>query len=641
MTPFADGVSEIVREIAYCLKYWKRKMLESPEDADRITVTESEGRSAQQETINALLAGTGIFVVTPPAFARWINRWKVDGLPLFNKDRLKIFAVDDFDKIYNRYGETICEQIELFCGKETNGKEFPQMLITASSWLPQLSKYCQFGRNPALYIANYIEASVYGKTQFRLSFVENDVKLQIVEDFLSNDTYKKKRSLIICNNDDEITQICEHLKKINVNYTAFIRETDEAECNAALTWHQALSTDDFTVLVCSDAVLGDLSAMRNVQRLLNYSLPEQWSTLSRRFSVFFDTFHDFVQSPKQPKACENSFAQILVDASGGHALPRLVDFMSRVNANVPNEVHAIARKMLMIREGEEASFGLCSFFLHFGIKLDECSRKKCGGRHALSLSDAPTQRMPSVKTVLKLRITVVHNPIHLSGQILAYRHANGQTWHNWQDQNQVAADADLKFQLQSYFANDENKIKHHPVNKGDLCAIDDTEYYHRVQILQITGKETVDTNLLLTVRLIDTGEICTKKLARDMYVLPEKFKIIPPRAIDIHSLGIVPYDSDLFWSRSAKVKIVKKVTDFNAKAKENADFYVKASVTFRVENNIWTEKITLCQPLIDDQIRSTFLHKALLNEDLAERVDDFPQLAVLEEMARSLGKNFL
>lgn len=640
MTPFADGVSDIAKEIACCLKYWKGKMQESTDEVDQIIVTESVGRAAQEETVDALLGGTGIFIVTPPAFARWINRWKTEGLPLFNKDRLKLFAVDDFDRIYNRYGETICEQIEMFCGKESNETEVPQMLITSSSWLPQLSKYCQFGRSPALYIANYIEASVYGKTQFRFSFVQSDAKLQVVEEFLKKEVYKTKRSLIVCASDDETTEICDHLKKIQVKYTSFTQDADEADSNAALTWSETLSTEEFTVLVCSDTVLGDLSSMRNVQRLLNYSLPAHWSTLSRRFSVFFDTYHDFVQSPKQPKSSQSPFAQILVDETGGHALPRLVDFMERLEVKIPEQVQTIARKMLSVREGEEASVALCPFFLHYGIKLNECSRKRCGGRHALSSCDAPTKRMPPLGAMLKLRITTVHNPIHLSGQILAYRRGNHQKWRNWQNQNQLAVDADLKFQLQSYYANQENKVVHFPVEKGDLCAVDDGEHYHRVQILQTAGKVTVHTNLMLDIRFIDTGELCTRKFAGDLYVLPDNIKSIPPRAIDIHNLGLVPYDADLFWSLAAKVKIQKTISDFNEKAKARANCYVKASVHFRVENNIWTEKISLCEPLIDDQERSSFLYKALLNEQLAERIIEMPQLEVLEEMAQNLGMIF-
>lgn len=665
VTPFADGVSEILRETNNCLKHWYSKVQRSPTSGiTRKIVTESYGRAAHDETINELLMGTGILVVTPPALARWINLSKVDkveGLPLFNKKRLKIFAVDDFDKIFTRYGSTICEQIETFCGKkvvakQTDGKEADgeqvddketddkrtkgetQLLITSSQWLPQLNKYCQFGKSPALYIANYIEASVYGQTQFRLNFVESAAKLQIVEQFLGDDIYKTKRSLIVCTNDEEITQICDHLRNANINYTSFTQDTDEANRNSALSWHETPSTDEFTVLVCSDAVLGDLSGMKNAQRLLNYSLPDHWSTLSQRFAVFFDTFHDFVQRPKS-KEPESPFAQILVGETDCRTLPRFVDFLTRVNGKVPEEVHTIARNMLQYREGEQASFGLCPFFLHYGIKLDECSRNKCRGRHALSSFDAPTERMPAVNTVLKLKITVVHNPIHFSGQILAYRRRiNEPIWHDWQDKNQITADADLKFQLQTYYSNDDNKIKHYPLNKGDICAIDDTNYFHRVQILQIDGKSGVDTKLMVTVRFIDTGEIYTKKFVRDMYILPEHLKSIPPRAIDIHNVGIVPYDADLFWSRRAKLQVEKVIEHFNKKVKGNAEFYVKSSVHFRVENNVWTEEIKLCEPLIDDQVREIFLHSVLLKEKLAERADDFPQLDILKEMAKDLGK---
>lgn len=610
------------RGFTYFLRHWNGNVNKEQKETNRIIVTESYGRTKEDEIKNALLVGNGIFVVTPPALARWINAWKGDGMPLFKLNRIKIFAVDDFDIIYKRYGVTICEQIETFCSNKLNNPT--QLIITSTIWYPQLQKYSQYGKSPALFIANYIEASVYGKTQFLSTFVRSSTKLQTVDKFL--DSYKTKRSLIICTNDDEVLAICEHLEKSDVKFIPFVQNSTELDRNSALTWHETPMTDEFSVLVCSDAVLGDLGAMQNVQKLLNFSLPESWSALSLRFAVFFGTYHDYFKNPKPPKMYEPPFAQILIDEKDHRTLPRLVDLLERIGAKIPTEVSTLARQMLIIRECSQASYSLCPYFLAFGIKLEECPRNKCKGRHALSGQDAPTKRMPALKTILKLKITEVHNPIHFSAQILGYRHLTERKFHDWQNVKQTVADDVLKFQLQQYYADDDNIVYHDSVNKGDLCALNDCDDFYRVQVLQISGKSGIDEKLLLTVRLIDNGKIREQKRINEMLVLPEKFKGIPPRAIDIYHIGVVPYDSDLNWNNRETSIIKKKIMD------SGEEYFVKANVVFRLENNIWSDKITLCHKL-----HETFLLQDLLKNKLAEKTTETPQIDILKQMADDLG----
>ncbi|XP_063704627.1 putative ATP-dependent RNA helicase TDRD12 [Culicoides brevitarsis] len=634
LTPSAESVSQIVRDLDFCLSYWREKTRKNSIE-DRILVTESYGKASQDMTKGQLLGGTAILVTTPAALERWTNKWKMEGMPLFNRKRLKLFAVDDFDQMLQRHGETVCELIETFCDPKNyeENDEAPQLLVTSAQWENQLLKYFRYGRAPALFIANYIEACIYGRTQFRLNFVKNDSKMDFVTKFLEDDVYKAKRSVIICSKDEEIDSISTHLTSLGIKHVAFGAHSVESERNEGLTWYQSLQNEEYSVLICSDNVLGDLGSMRNVERLLHFSLADTWTTLSFRFTVFFDVFHDFVKQPKLPDAFDATFSHFLVDETSSHTLPKLVDFLSRMpNMKIPDEVQLIARNMLTLHEKEKASLNLCPFFLQYGIKLDQCVRRSCTGRHALSKQDAPTSRMPFEKLDLKMKITFVHNPIHFSGQILAYRHPTYPEWKLWQGENQLAAEADLNLNLQMYYAQEENQIKHFPVEKGDICVMEDLAYFHRCQVLQISKPTTSLAMPLHVVRRIDTGEIVK---TRNLFVIPQHFREIPPRAIDIHFLGVVPYDGDTFWCRTSRAKIEKIIADFNKKS--DKDFYVEANVEFRVENNIWTKKMTLCEPIVGDQYQRTYLYKSLLKENLAEKTEEFPQLEVLTFMARNLG----
>uniref|UniRef100_A0A336MDX3 RNA helicase n=1 Tax=Culicoides sonorensis TaxID=179676 RepID=A0A336MDX3_CULSO len=602
---------------------------------DVFPVVLSYGHYREDEVQSALLHGVGILIVTSKALERWHAKWLIDGLPLFNKERLKIFAVDDFDIIYNQC-EIICDQMEKYSmlHKDANPTQF---IITSSKWLPQLQKFTRFGKNPSLFIANYIEASIYGGTVFRLSFSTNENKLSVVEQFVSGEIYKQKRSLIIASNDEEVIRICEFLRKNDIKLTSFTQDTDEPDREAALNWYK---NDMYTVLVCSDAVLGDLiDNLKNVERLLNYSLPDHWTTLSFRFCVFFESYHDYVKNSKTPQEYEKPFAQIMVDETSCHTLPKLVDFLKRIKANLPQEVISIANKMLIVREGAQASLQLCEYFLHFGIKSDECIKKRTlnHGRHALSEIDNPSKRMPPLNAVLKIHITHIHSPIHFSGQILAYRQPNTFKWLNWMDKNQKVEELNLKMQLQQYFNKKcENLMIPASLERGSIHAYQEYDLFYRVQILQISPDFK---NRKCTLRKIDTGEILENVDTISLFALPDNLREIPARSLDFHRLGILPYDMDISWGDQAKKIIQTEFEQFTQMGKKDPDkeYFVKVNVTYRIKNHIWTDKMTLCEPLVDDQYHEFQLQRKLLKEKLAERVDADSQIEDLKEMSESLG----
>lgn len=586
---FADNVSEICRNVRFHLNYWNERQ----EKEKRIVVEESYGRHREVEIEAALLNGVGVLVVTPPSLKRMIDRTDKQDVPLFTKSRLKILVIEDFDIVYRHYGQMISDQIQHFYVKHSDGNP-TQLLITSSQWESQLLKYCQYGKCPALYIANYIEASVYGQAQFRLSFSKKENKLFLLQSFLADDIYKGKRTLIICSNDEEVHDVCNYLRDLHIIYTSYTHDTDEAGREQVLSWHE--ETDrHLSVLVCSDTVLGDLSKVKNVQRLFHFSLPDMWSTFSFRFSVFFDAYHDYVKKLETPKGYESPFTQIVIDECNKSTLPRLTEFLKRVNAKVPAEVEETSRQILIAREAERKSIDLCPYFLHYGVEAAKCPRVSCRGRHALLPCDKPTERMPPFGSHLKVRITCIHSPIHYSGQILAFRFHNERQWNQFEDKDQNVTDVELQMQLNIYFGNFDNQRQHLPIRKGDLCGwVEPGTFWRRVQVIELPkSQSSVDKPLKVSIRLIDTGVIYYDQSATSLFRLPDSLRNIPPRAIDIHHIGLVPYDGDKFWGTRAKGCIKFHIDCFmerkrQEEEKKGKNYYVKVFVAFRVENNIWT-----------------------------------------------------
>uniref|UniRef100_A0A336LWA6 RNA helicase n=1 Tax=Culicoides sonorensis TaxID=179676 RepID=A0A336LWA6_CULSO len=635
---FADFVSEIGRAINMYLHYWNKRQ----EDGKKIMFEESYGRHREQEIEANLLHGIGVLIATPPSLQRMLERNVQQNVPLFTKSRLKMLVVEDFDVVHNHYGKMICDQIQHFYVKNNDGNP-TQLLITSSQWETQLLKYCHMGKNPALYIGNYIEASIYGGAQFRMSFAKKESKLFLVQKFVADDIYQEKRTVIICSTDEEVHEVCSHLRDIHVTYTSYTHDTDEAGRDQVLSWHE-YNGKSLSVLVCSDDVLTDLSNLRNVQRLFHYSLPNSWSCFSFRFSVFFNVYHDFVKNIQRPDNYEPPFAQIVIDENSGCTLPRLIDFLKRVQAKIPPEVEEISQRILADREAEKKSTDLCPYFLHYAIEASKCPSANCRGRHAFLLRDKPTSRMPPHGALLKLKITCIHTPIHYSGQILAYRYLNERKWNAFQDIDQNVADLDLQIQLNTFYTVLANQKMHAPVTKGDICGWKETaDTYRRVQVVEVLRTSSAaGAPQKVHIRLIDTGTLFYNISNSQLFILPESLINIPPRAVDIHHVGLVPFDGDMFWGRRAKGSLKYHIDKFIERKvqdteKNSKNYYVKANVMFRVENHIWTKNLILCEPLIDEEIKELPIHKVLLRHHFAERDNDLTHLSALTEMAENLG----
>lgn len=640
VTAFADNVTEIARNVVHHTSIWNERQ----EERKRIIVEEAYGRHREAEIEAKMLGGLGVLVTTLSCLKRIIDRTVNDRISLLTKSRLKIFVVEDFDTVFNHYGMMICDQIQHFYVKHTNGN-LTQLIITSTQWETQLQKYCQFGKNPTLYIANYIEATVYGRAKFRLSLSTKQNKLFLVQKFLAEGIYKEKRTLIICSNDDEVNDVCGYLKDLHIICTSYTHDTDEAGREHALSWHED-TNKHFSVLVCSDVVLGDLSKVKNVQRLFHFSLPDMWSTFSFRFSVFFDTYHDFLKNSKPPENYEAPSTQILIDESAENTLPRLTNFLKRINAKIPPEIEEITRKILTEREIERKSTDLCPYFLEYGIEASICPRINCRGRHTLLPCDKPTERMPPHGAFLKVNITCMHSPIHYSGQVLAFRFHNENKWNNFENKDQNFADFELQMQLNLYLNNFTNQTQHFPVNKGDICAWNEpsSSNWRRVQVIQVS-KVSSDRPQRASIRLIDTGAIYYDKSITSLFSLSETLRNIPARAIDIHYVGLIPYDGDMFWGGRANNCVKYHLEKFlnhkmNGNTEMRNNFYIKANVAFRIENNIWTKSLVFCEPLVNNHITELPVHKVLIRNHFAERDENLKQLDVLKQMAEELGNSF-
>lgn len=632
MAQTAIEVQSIAKKCNKCLEYFDRAQRHKMK-----LVVQAYARFKHEDLEGALLNGVGILVVTPPCLERLVN----NRVPLFTKNRLKIVVVDNFDIGLKRHEDLVNRMIDNFYVRRHANGNPTQLVITANQWENSLIKYCSYGKNPALFIGHYAETALYGKVNLKIIWKEKSDKMEFVyHEYLENKEYKGRRTLIVCASEEDAEDLSMFLAERLVHVSPYLEDSSEGEKQAAFHWHEP-SSNEFSVLLTTDSLLGNLADCKNVQVLINFSLPDTWGRLSFRFSTFFDYYHNYVVHPK-PEDYTPPTALVLMDETDSlECFPRFINFMQRTKAQISKEHLERAEHIIAEKEESRKSILLCEQFLQFG----ECNRPMCRDRHTLLPMDRPTPRMPKAGHVLKLLLTHVHNPSHYSARVLATHTIRETEWRDFTSQGQYM---DLVFEMSTYYGNTDNVRDHGPPKKGDYCTFSRSELFQRCQILDVPKtKSTRDLNHLnvkVHIRLIDTGMIMYNIKANNLYYLPDELSVghFPPQAIDFHLSGILPYDGDTDWDMytlNVINKILAKYSDTNRR--KNSTDYIKCTAEFVLEGHIWTTKITTVEKTHGlNQVREcATIHKILLNDKVAERDTKKQALNRIRELADIMGES--
>lgn len=632
----ANEVQSIAKVCSKCLDHFDRQQQRKVK-----LVCQAYACFKHEDVEGSLLNGVGILVVTPPCLKRLVK----NRVNLFNKNRLRIVVCDNFDIGLKRHGDLIHEMIEHFyCRRLPDGNP-TQIVITSNQWENDLIKYTNYGKNTELLIGHYAETALYGQAKLRILMISREEKMEFIfKEYLKDKSYVSRRTIIVCSNEDDAESLSAFLATRLVNVTTYLEDSVEGTKTNAFSWHKQ-TKDDYTVLLTTDALLGNLVDCKNAQVLINFSLPDTWGRLSFRFSTFFDYYHNFVVQSK-PDNYTPPIAVVLIDETENlECFPRFINFMKRTNAQILPEHLKAAERIIAEREENRKSIALCQYFLQFG----ECNRPMCRDRHTLQPFDKPTNRMPRAGLVLKIHLTHVHNPTLYSGHILAIRRENEQKWYAFGDHEK---NTDLVFQMALYYANLDNLRDHGPPKKGDICAYSGgNDQFRRCQILDLPRSKVgrSDLNLLnvkVNIRLIDTGAIRYNVKVNDLYYLPEHLSIThyPPQAVDFHMTGLLPYDGDTDWDQNTLTsvnKILTKYFDMNRKA--SAFEYIKCKADFVLEGHIWTKTIITVERQVGNQVADMhIISRHLLHEKVAEYDHDQKGIKRIRELAEVMGKfNFI
>lgn len=349
-------------------------------------------------------------------------------------------------------------------------------------------------------------------------------------------------------------------------------------------------------------------------------MPTSWTRFTRRFSALANTYPNYVsqnfeQIPISTANTTNKHAHsmILLDENNSLQLPRLVEFMRKHNQTVHEEILAVSKRVLIMREEQRIFNGalLCPQLLEFG----ECDEARCDNRHELTRFDVVSKKdgIPCSGEI-RLHVLKVFSPTHYAVRLLHHKTPNTIKWQEIRRSSEVLT---FSLQLNMHYRNESNLFLHWPPHVNDLCIYQYAENFRRARILeapdfQQKSTNVVQSNLNVTIRLIDDGEVISSVKCNEIFVCDDKFKDFPPQAVDVRLMNIVPFDNERSWDSKTTKQVQKWIIE-----DIKSNYIVQANIDFALANTIWVKNIVVMEKLtgIDAYYQVVHLKKSLIEKN--------------------------
>lgn len=302
---------------------------------------------------------------------------------------------------------------------------------------------------------------------------------------------------------------------------------------------------------------------------------------------------------------------ILLDENNNMQLPRLVDFMHKHNQSVKEEIQAVSKRLLIMREEQRIMNVLCPQILEFG----ECDESRCDYRHELTRFDVVkrSDNIPSTGEI-RLHVLKVFSPTYYAVRLLRHKPPDNVTWQEIRRSSEALT---FSIQLNKHYSDYENLSLHWPPHINDICIYQYADNYRRARILEAPHLQSneiniVQSHLRVTLKLIDEGSVISSVKCSEIFLCDEKFKHFPAQATDVRLLRVVPFDNDRSWDSKTTKQVEKWVIE-----DIKSNYVVQASIDFAFANTIWVKNIVVMEKLegIDAYCQVVNLKKTLVEKN--------------------------
>nr|XP_045010819.1 putative ATP-dependent RNA helicase TDRD12 isoform X2 [Jaculus jaculus] len=471
----------------------------------------------------------------------------------------------------------------------------------------------EFMKDPYIVITAPEEAALYGSVQqvvhLCLECEKTSTLLQVL-DFVPSQAQK---TLIFTCSVAETEAVCKVVESNSVFCLKMHKETTFNLKSTLEQWRKKLSSGSHIVLALTDDC-APLLAVTDATRVVHFSFPASPKVLGERLYCMSDHFQSLTEqgSPAEQGGKKTKSVLLLTERNASQAVG-VLRYLERADAKIPSELYEFAKGVLEAKEDKKAGRPLCPYLKAFGFCKDQ---RTCSDRHRIS---------PEVDMPRRLSNQVLPGFGHV--RIIPFYISNATNYLGRIIDKHTDLYATLTAEMNEYFKDFSNKTAAEKVEKSGFYALEEKTLFYRVQVLEMSQKEDSWGLGSVLVQFIDEGR--TRPVARDqLLALPEKFRALPPQAVEFIVCRVKPADSEIEWNpkvtRYIHHKIVGKLHD--------------AKVVLALGNTVWIDPMVhvtklpnLKTSVIDYNVRAEVLSMGM-GVDNSEHIDQLRQLCKEAEM---------
>ncbi|XP_058127179.1 uncharacterized protein LOC131268900 [Anopheles coustani] len=368
-----------------------KKMLNPKEDG-RMRVVMAFDLNRVHTFMGLLLNGCALLVATAPVYKAIYDL--TDG-EVFLRERVRVIAIDNFERIH------------VACSSELEALrthwESPnlQMIVTSTTWHPQLATFLGRNKNTIICIGSYLEAALYGKVKFQVERQRDCAeKMRTLVQYLQKHDYRTQRTIVLTRNAVNLTSIVKGFQQHAIVFLVCSDSSSIDRNDGFRDWDNR-TPGNIPVLICLDELLADLKVSK-AQHIVHYSMPSTWKMFTKRFAVSFDFYQSTYLKPKEWPS-----SLVLLDEIDNDLLLKLVDLLQYYSLESANELSTLAQVLRSENAVKGSGSALCPQLLSLGA----CRiYRMCHNRHVAVEHDL--QHTLPTRGVVLLRVIKMVSPVH-------------------------------------------------------------------------------------------------------------------------------------------------------------------------------------------------------------------------------------
>ncbi|KFV42003.1 Tudor domain-containing protein 12, partial [Tyto alba] len=481
----------------------------------------------KEEALSVKIRECEVIVTTPYSLLRLFEHHNL----LFC--RLCHLVLDEVEVLFSDAAEQVFTILDCYKKGIISEECSPHQIIAVGTrWNKHIAYLMkEFMNDPYVVITAMEEASIYGNVQQVVQPCMNSERTTVLLRILDFTYNNLEKVLIFTSSVNEAEMIHKALKSNSV-FSLKLHKESEFNCKYILEqWTKKYSSGTHIVLVLTDDCMQPLG-ITDATCVIHFSFPSP-RIFDQRLHSMSDNFCNVIKNSSVDQEYPKTRSVfLLTENSECHELG-ILRYLQRAAAEIPPELHDFTAKMLEAEENKKFSRPLCAYLKTFGICKN---RTVCPDRHQINLQIDVPQDIPDKIIQAPGCVTIL--PLH----IVHATNYFGRIVDKQKDQYTTLAE-----EINEYFKKPSNKIPVKVVEKLAFYGLCERTLFHRVQVVDISPKEEENVFFNVKIKYIDEGRT-TQVQNHQLLHLPERFRCLPPQAVEFVVCRVKPIDNETEWN---------------------------------------------------------------------------------------------